>query len=145
MSTHDLFQFFCSVSAIRESCLHDVWRPVPMHLVRLHRLHFLLLHGLYPTLVGSGLALASGWGCTAGRVVAPTLFCEGGCAYTRNQALPRDQMSLFLGPSEPKGISLVWLCAQTEGWRGEQHSPHSETTHTPKRQRHKPRVVRRFK
>lgn len=42
-------------------------------------------------------------------------------------------MSLSLGPYEQKGISWVWLCAQTEGWRGALHSHHSGTKYIVQR------------
>lgn len=93
----------------------------------------LLPRGPYLTPAGSGLAQALGWVCTAGQAVALTWSCAGGCAYTRSQASLRDQMSPSLGPYELKGISWVWLCAQTEGWRGALHSPRSGTTHTTQR------------
>lgn len=145
-SSSVLLQSFHLLFDVRELCLHDVWRPVPMHLVRLHHHHLLLLpRGPYLTLAGSGHAQAWGWACTAGRVVGLTWFCAGGYAYTGSRASLRDQMSLSLGPSELKGISLVWLCAQTEGWRGALHSPHSGTIHTTQRKGQTIRVVRRLK
>lgn len=117
---------------VREWCLHDVWRPVPTRLVHLF-LRLLLPRGPYLTLVGSGLAQAWGWECTAGQVVGPTWSCAGGCAYTGSQASLKDQMSLSLRPYEPKGISWVWLYAQIEGLRGVMHIPRSGTKHTTQR------------
>lgn len=132
-SSSVLLQSFHLGFCVRELCLHDVWRPVPTHLVHIHQLH--LHHCPYLTPAGSGPAQAWGWVCRAGRVVGLTWFCAGGCAYTGSRASLRDQRSLSLAPSELKAISLVWPCAQIEGWRDALRSPHSGTTHTHTTQR----------